>query len=440
MKCMNCGNELADNSKFCSECGTKIEETSKIELECKKCGGTLTITAGTDRTVLICPFCKSAELLDESDKVMVQRIKSNTYKEVELEKLRFEENKERNEKERIEKEEKEKKAYTEKYSKLAIVCFIMASFCVLLAVLAFRSNVSRIAIGVFRTVQAIIFFIAGFIGRKNFYNKTQTKHKLIAIFGFVFVLFTLKSPFPTIEKEMVVIPTISYDTVTNEEEGIYCYEIRDYFGRNAASIGTGSEKQITEDYGKAKLKIVFLADDGEYLAPLDTKKLREYVVYDQSLAVGSKLIAVSERYSNGLLSTTEYQNYEELLLFVHKVGTEILQKPNIIAISPTQDRRTYHIRDYMGRNAASVGFYNGNKRYETYGPGKIEIVFSTKDGTYLDTSKNNLLEQYVVIDQDIDPNTKLTYTFYDHPDGEISNVVEYQSHKVLNVLVEKIPH
>ena len=438
MKCMNCGNELATHSKFCPECGAKVDQTQKVELKCKKCGGTLTITYDTDRTVLICPFCQSTELLDESDNVMVQRIKSNTYKEVELEKLRHEENKERNQKERIVEEEKRKKAFTEKYSKLAVVCFVMASLSALLAVLAFRSNASSVFVGLLRTAQTVVLFIAGFMGRKNSYNKTQTKHKLVAIFGFVFVLLTLKSPFPPIEKELVVIPTLSYDTVTNEEEGIYCYEIRDYLGRNAASIGTGSENQTTEDYGKAKLKIVYLANDGEYLAPLDTKKLRKYVVYDQSLVAGSTLIAVAARYSNGLLSMTEYQNYEELLLFVHKVGTDIPQKPSINAISPSLDRRTYYIRDYVGRNAASVGFYNGNKRYETYGPGRIEIVFSTKDGIYLDASKNKLLEQYVVIGQDLEPNTKLTYAFYDHPEGEISSVVDYQSHKVLNILVEKI--
>ena len=45
MNCPKCGNELKDNSKFCSSCGEKIEEIKPVEEEvvntpkfCSQCG------------------------------------------------------------------------------------------------------------------------------------------------------------------------------------------------------------------------------------------------------------------------------------------------------------------------------------------------------------------------------------------------------------------
>ena len=110
MKCEKCGADLKANTKFCTECGHKIvlpKET--LQLKCKACGGTMTIDG--DRTVLSCSFCGSKELIQESDDVVIQRIKSQTYKDIELEKIRFETAKEQR---RVEQEQK--KAVDKQYN------------------------------------------------------------------------------------------------------------------------------------------------------------------------------------------------------------------------------------------------------------------------------------------------------------------------------------
>ena len=88
MKCEKCGAELFNSAKFCHVCGNPISQKKKPvltrRLECKHCGGFMDVDE--TRNVKICPYCGSKELVEESDQVTMQRIKSHAWKEVEQEK------------------------------------------------------------------------------------------------------------------------------------------------------------------------------------------------------------------------------------------------------------------------------------------------------------------------------------------------------------------
>ena len=88
MKCEKCGAELYNSAKFCHVCGNPIPQKEKPvltrRLECKHCGGFMDVDE--TRNVKICPYCGSKELVEESDQVTMQRIKSHAWKEVEQEK------------------------------------------------------------------------------------------------------------------------------------------------------------------------------------------------------------------------------------------------------------------------------------------------------------------------------------------------------------------
>ena len=88
MKCEKCGAELFNSAKFCHVCGNPIPQKEKPvltrRLECKHCGGFMDVDE--TRNVKICPYCGSKELVEESDQVTIQRIKSHAWKEVEQEK------------------------------------------------------------------------------------------------------------------------------------------------------------------------------------------------------------------------------------------------------------------------------------------------------------------------------------------------------------------
>lgn len=79
MKCEKCGADIIDTAKFCPSCGYKIKKQTRT-LECSKCGGLMEIDS--DSPVITCPYCGNKELLQESDKVTRQRIRSKTVKNI----------------------------------------------------------------------------------------------------------------------------------------------------------------------------------------------------------------------------------------------------------------------------------------------------------------------------------------------------------------------
>lgn len=88
MKCEKCGAELFSSAKFCHVCGHKIPQKEKLvltkRLECQHCGGIMDVDE--TRNVKVCPYCGSKELVEESDQVTMQRIKSHAWKEVQKDK------------------------------------------------------------------------------------------------------------------------------------------------------------------------------------------------------------------------------------------------------------------------------------------------------------------------------------------------------------------
>jgi hypothetical protein len=91
MFCSKCGASVTEGSKYCHCCGTVIEKESYsskyIQLICKRCNGTMQVEEG--HQVLICPFCGAKEMLFENDDVIIEKVKNQTVKEVELSKLRI---------------------------------------------------------------------------------------------------------------------------------------------------------------------------------------------------------------------------------------------------------------------------------------------------------------------------------------------------------------
>ena len=88
MKCEKCGAELFNSAKFCHVCGHSVPQKEKPvltkRLECRHCGGIMDVDE--TRNVKVCPYCGSKELVEESDQVTMQRIKSHAWKEVQKDK------------------------------------------------------------------------------------------------------------------------------------------------------------------------------------------------------------------------------------------------------------------------------------------------------------------------------------------------------------------
>ena len=100
-----------------------------------------------------------------------------------------------------------------------------------------------------------------------------------------------------------------------------------------------------------------------------------------------------------------------------------------ITVNASPDKYTWYVQDYVGRNAAGLGYTSlGGDRLEKYGAGFLEFVFVAEDGMFIDIEDEAQLQQYIVTGQNIAPNTEMKYVFKTDSSGkEYSNLIEFQS-------------
>jgi len=99
-------------------------------------------------------------------------------------------------------------------------------------------------------------------------------------------------------------------------------------------------------------------------------------------------------------------------------NTEIVQ-PKSIEIKTSPDKYTWYVKNYVGKNLASVGYtsMSGN-RMDSYGNGYIQLVLLTINGEYIDVANEDELKNWRVIGQSLNPNTEIKYTYELDSDGE----------------------
>jgi len=118
--------------------------------------------------------------------------------------------------------------------------------------------------------------------------------------------------------------------------------------------------------------------------------------------------------------------------------TEKTHKETEIKVSP--DKYTYYVKDYVGKNLASVGYTAfGGFRADKYGQGYVKFVLENKDGKYIDAEDENELKKYMVVAQDVEPNTEIKFTYGKDENGkEDDNLVKTQTVEEILLYVDKI--
>ena len=150
----------------------KKEEHSPII--CKNCGGQLEIEH--NKEYVECPYCGTtysvSDLLGESEATRIERIKSNTIKEVETQRSKEAMERERN-REISDREEKFKKSKLNKW--LIIFAFISGLVC------AAKLSKGITLVGVIALVQAVLYSVAWLMGRQIIKEKRRNLHALIVV-------------------------------------------------------------------------------------------------------------------------------------------------------------------------------------------------------------------------------------------------------------------
>ena len=113
---------------------------------------------------------------------------------------------------------------------------------------------------------------------------------------------------------------------------------------------------------------------------------------------------------------------------------------DLVPINPSPDKYTWYIRSYVGKNLASFGYPSlGGERLEEYGKGHLGFIFAADDGAYLAPDDKELLAQYVVTGQDIQPNTVMKLEFMKDSQGnEYSNLINSQSIRYITLYVRRL--
>lgn len=225
-------------------------------------------------------------------------------------------------------------------------------------------------------------------------------------------------------------PIITFDVEIKTSPDKYTWYVKNYVEKNAASVGytsIGGDRMDT--YGSGYIKLILLTPKGEYVDIHSEDELKNWRVIGQSLAPNTEIkytFAVDpdgNEYEN-LISS---QNIEEIVLAVAPVGSNATV-PGMTAISTNADRYTRYIRDYVGRNLTQCGYTSiGGDRMDTYGAAYVQLTVVTVNGDFLDLEDEEALKNWVVVSQNILPNTELKLTYSLDPAGkEYDNLVAHQ--------------
>ena len=111
-----------------------------------------------------------------------------------------------------------------------------------------------------------------------------------------------------------------------------------------------------------------------------------------------------------------------------------------VSIKASPDKYTWYIKDYVGKNCATVGYTSlGGDRRDEYGSGNIKLIFIAEDHSYVDIENEDFLKGYVVTGQNLEPNTELKLNFMTDSNGEeYSNLVATQSYDEIVLSIKKV--
>ena len=157
------------------------EKKKTTSFNCTACGGGLDYNENQE--TVKCPYCGTvhnvSELLNDSDSVKIEKIKSKAYRDVETEKIKHEIEKDKRQEEKNEVESFKK-------GKFSKVLLVFAGISLFLCVLGF-SNGKAFA-GIIAIIMVLLFFISWFMGMRFVKEPRKGIRMLSAILGMVLVI------------------------------------------------------------------------------------------------------------------------------------------------------------------------------------------------------------------------------------------------------------
>ena len=153
-----------------------------MNTKCKHCGGDMNLAE--DGKSLICPYCGSTEIIEESDAVKIQQIRSDANAEIEREKLKHE-----LEKDKLKSEISREKSFKKSIWSKLLVVFTAISLIVALVYLS--DGVSPV--GIIALLQVVIYAAAWLVGMGILPVKLKNFSLLLTIVGLLLIIPFIKA-------------------------------------------------------------------------------------------------------------------------------------------------------------------------------------------------------------------------------------------------------
>lgn len=224
--------------------------------------------------------------------------------------------------------------------------------------------------------------------------------------------------------------------------------VKNYVGMNARQVGYTALDEMRHDrYGNGTLKIVFVTPDGSHIDlgsdenDWDDSALQDWKVVSQNLDPNTEFTYTFTSDSDGEETTlVETQSINEIVLSLSKVGSSNNNSADLTEIKPATDKYTYFIKDYVGRNLADCGYLSlANTFNDSYGPTFIKFDLVSEDGAYVDPTDSSALTNYIVVSQNVAPNSEFKLAYSTDSNGEeYSNLVSSKSIDSVALTVKKI--
>ena len=214
--------------------------------------------------------------------------------------------------------------------------------------------------------------------------------------------------------------------------------VKNYVGMNARQVGYTALDELRHDhYGNGTLKIVFVTPDGSHIDlgsdenDWDDSALQDWKVVSQSLEPNTEFTYTF---------TSDSDGEDTSVVATQTIGGSTKKAASLTKINPATDKYTYFIKDYVGRNLADCGYLSLADTFnDSYGPTFIKFDIVSEDGAYIDPTDSSALASYVVVSQNVAPNSELKLVYSTNSDGEeYPNLVSSKSIDSVALTVKKI--
>lgn len=217
--------------------------------------------------------------------------------------------------------------------------------------------------------------------------------------------------------------------------------LNNYVGMNAASVGytsLGGERR--ENVGSANISIIYVASDGTYVGVDNEEDLKNWKIVSQSFEPNTEIKVTFTKDSDGneYSYLTEWQSIDKIDLGVVPVKSSE-NGPTLIPTKISPDKYTYYLRNYVGKNLASVGYESlGGDYRDKYGSVNIKLNLNADDGSYIDITESENLRNYIITAQNIEPDTEIICTYSKDSSGNEYSFADYQSIKEISLTVHSL--